>query len=154
MITQLRLMMGMHARVGGKALKGPNRLRCGKKPCHQDHGKGNVNSSASEAFLGEPCAGGRSLAGLELRIRFTDHVNRALALHDLAISVTALGGGEGRKDFHGGKWCEFKPIARANRGAKASPPAHLVKSFLDQHGNFPVFPGLRVVAGEFDAFTA
>jgi hypothetical protein len=26
----------------------------------------------------------------------------------LAIGVTALGGGEGRENFHGGKWVKFK----------------------------------------------
>ena len=44
------------------------------------------------------------MAGFEFRIGFADHINRAFAFHDLAIGVTALGRGEGRKDFHGWKW--------------------------------------------------
>ena len=43
------------------------------------------------------------MAGLEFRVGFANHVNRSFAFHDLAIRVTALGGGEGRKDFHGEK---------------------------------------------------
>lgn len=56
-----------------------------------------------EAFLRQASAWGRALAGLELRVGFADHVDRALALHDLAVGVTALGRREGRKNFHGGK---------------------------------------------------
>ena len=48
-----------------------------------------------QAFLREAGAGGRTLASLELRIRFADDVNRSFAFHDLAIGVTAFGGGEG-----------------------------------------------------------
>ena len=58
----------------------------------------------SESLFGEAGAGRGTLAGLEFRIRLADHIDRALAFHDLAISVTALGGGEGGKDFHDGKW--------------------------------------------------
>lgn len=46
------------------------------------------------ALLGEACAFGRTLASLELRIRFADHVVRALAADDLAIGVAAFGGGK------------------------------------------------------------
>ncbi len=59
-----------------------------------------VPEAGSEALFREACAGGSALAGLEFRVRLADHIDRALAFHDLAISVTALGGGEGRKDFH------------------------------------------------------
>ena len=61
---------------------------------------------SSQTLLREACACGGTLAGLEFRVGFADHVNRALAFHNLAISVTALGGGEGRKNFHGVKWWE------------------------------------------------
>ena len=54
-----------------------------------------VRGRVSQALLREAGAGGGALAGLELRVRFADHVNRALAFHNLAIGVTALGGGEG-----------------------------------------------------------
>ena len=46
------------------------------------------------------------MAGLELGVRLADDIDRALAFHDLAISVTAFGGGEGRENFHGVKWFE------------------------------------------------
>ena len=49
----------------------------------------------SEALFRQAGAGCRALARLEFRIGFADHVNRAFAFHDLAIGVTALGGGEG-----------------------------------------------------------
>jgi hypothetical protein len=54
------------------------------------------------AFLRHPGAGSRALAGFELGVRLADDIQRALAFHDLAIGVAALGGVEGRKDFHGG----------------------------------------------------
>ena len=46
------------------------------------------------ALLAEASAGRRALTSLELGVALADHVERALALHDLAISVTALHGGE------------------------------------------------------------
>ena len=49
----------------------------------------------SETLLREASANRRTLASLELGVRLADHIDRALALDDLAISVTALGGREG-----------------------------------------------------------
>ena len=46
------------------------------------------------ALLAEARAGRRALTSLELGVALADHVERALALHDLAISVTALHGCE------------------------------------------------------------
>ena len=46
------------------------------------------------ALLAEASAGRRALTSLELGVALADHVERALALHDLAISVTALHGCE------------------------------------------------------------
>ena len=54
----------------------------------------------SEAFLGKTCARSGSLASFELGIGFADDIHRALALHDLAVGVAALGGGEGGDNFH------------------------------------------------------
>jgi hypothetical protein len=48
----------------------------------------------SQTLLRKAGAGSRSLAGLELRVRLADHINRSFAFHDLAIGVTALGGGK------------------------------------------------------------
>jgi len=90
----------------------------------------------SETLLREPRASRRTLARLEFRIRFADDVNRALAFHNLAISVAAFGGSEGRQDFHDRKWWLLGPIARANRGAKTSGPTRLVKPFLAEIGIF------------------
>jgi hypothetical protein len=42
-----------------------------------------------------------ALARLETRIALADHENLAAAADDLAVAVPALGGLEGRKDFHG-----------------------------------------------------
>lgn len=47
-----------------------------------------------QTLLGEPGAGSGTLAGLELRVRFTNDVNRSFAFHDLAICMTAFCGGE------------------------------------------------------------
>jgi len=44
------------------------------------------------ALFGKAGSLGRALAGFKLRIRFANHVVRAFAADDLAISVTALGG--------------------------------------------------------------
>jgi hypothetical protein len=49
----------------------------------------------SESLFPKAGAGRRALAGLELRVRLADHVNRALTLHHLAISVTTFCGSEG-----------------------------------------------------------
>ena len=46
------------------------------------------------ALLAEAGAGCRALTSLELGIALADDVERTLALHDLAISVAALHGGE------------------------------------------------------------
>jgi hypothetical protein len=89
-----------------------------------------------QTLLREAGAGGGALAGLELRVGFADHVDRALAFHDLAIGMAALGGGEGRKNFHGGKVVWMESAARANRGAKASHRTFLVKPFLARSGIF------------------
>ncbi len=48
------------------------------------------------AFLGKTGSFGRALAGFELRIAFANHVFRAFAADDLAISMTTLGGCKGR----------------------------------------------------------
>jgi len=58
------------------------------------------------------------LAGLEFRVGFADHIHRAFAFHDLAISVTALGGGKGRKDFHDGKMVDVFDCPWACRDAE------------------------------------
>jgi len=87
-------------------------------------------NSFSETLLRQPGTGGRALAGLELRVRFADHINRALALDDLAISVAALGGGEGREDFHDGNGVSCGRSRVPTGGAKASQPTRLVKPFL------------------------
>ena len=47
-----------------------------------------------DTLLAEAGAGGSALASLELRVALADHVKRALALHDLAISMASLHGGE------------------------------------------------------------
>jgi hypothetical protein len=47
-----------------------------------------------QTLLRETRAGSRSLTSLELGVRLADHVNRSFAFHDLAIGVTALGGGK------------------------------------------------------------
>ena len=44
------------------------------------------------ALLGKAGSLGRALAGFELGIGFANHVVRAFAADDLAISVTAFGG--------------------------------------------------------------
>ena len=46
------------------------------------------------ALLAEAGAGRRALTSLELGIALADHVERTLALHDLAVSMTALHGCE------------------------------------------------------------
>ena len=46
------------------------------------------------ALLAQASAGGRALASLELGVALADDVQRTLTLHDLAISVAALHGGE------------------------------------------------------------
>jgi hypothetical protein len=48
-----------------------------------------------QAFLRKAGTRGRALAGLELRIRFADHVNRSFTFHHLAICVATFCGGEG-----------------------------------------------------------
>ena len=54
-----------------------------------------------QALLRKAGASRCTLAGLELRIRFADHVNGSFAFHDLAISVTAFCGGKRGENFHG-----------------------------------------------------
>ena len=46
------------------------------------------------ALFAEARAGSGTLASLELRIALADDIERALALHDLAVSVAALHGCE------------------------------------------------------------
>ena len=46
------------------------------------------------ALLAQASAGGRALASLELGVALADNIERTLALHDLAISVATLHGGE------------------------------------------------------------
>lgn len=53
-----------------------------------------ISRSLLHALLGKTSALGSALTSLELRVRFADHVGRAFAGNHLAISVTALGGGE------------------------------------------------------------
>jgi hypothetical protein len=48
------------------------------------------------ALLGEAGSFRGTLAGFEFGIAFADHVFRAFAADDLAVSVAALGGSEGR----------------------------------------------------------
>ena len=62
-----------------------------------------LSVSVLETLLGKTGARSGALAGLELRVGLADHVDGALALHDLTVGVAALGGGEGRQNFHGGK---------------------------------------------------
>ena len=103
----------------------------------------------SQTLLREAGAGGRTLAGLELGVRFADHVNRALAFHNLAIGMTTLGGGEGRENFHGGKWCVLDPAGALTGGAKASQPTHLVKAFL---ARICIFHSLHFLQKHADPF--
>ncbi len=56
------------------------------------------------------------MAGLELGVGLADHIDGALALHNLAIGVTALGGGEGGKDFHDRKWFVVDAGGGCHRG--------------------------------------
>jgi hypothetical protein len=53
-----------------------------------------IRPDKSQTLLRKAGAGSRSLAGLELRVRLADHIDRSFAFHDLAICVTALGGGK------------------------------------------------------------
>lgn len=46
------------------------------------------------ALLAEARAGGGTLTSLELGVALADDIERALALHDLAVSVAALHGCE------------------------------------------------------------
>lgn len=62
-----------------------------------------ISENPSQTLFREAGTGGGTLAGLELRVGLADHIHRALAFHDLTVGVTALSGGEGRKDFHGVK---------------------------------------------------
>ena len=55
---------------------------------------GDRLKSLLNALLAEACAGRRALTSLELGIALADHVERTLALHDLAVSMTALHGCE------------------------------------------------------------
>jgi len=48
-----------------------------------------------DAFFAEAGADGGTLAGFEFGIGFADDVDGALAFHDLAVGVAALGGGKG-----------------------------------------------------------
>lgn len=54
-----------------------------------------LGTALLEALLGKAGARSGALAGLELRVGLADHIHGALALHDLAVGVAALGGGEG-----------------------------------------------------------
>ena len=77
-----------------------------------------------QTLLGKAGARSGALAGLELRVGLADHIDRALAFHDLAIGVAALGGGEGRPGFPDGKWFEVSRM-RVPTGARklATDPA-------------------------------
>ena len=83
----------------------------------------------SEALLGKARAWCSTLAGLELWIGLADHIDSAFALHDLTIGVTALGGGEGRENFHGQKgfWVGARSLAG---GRKTIGIVSSVKAFL------------------------
>ena len=105
------------------------------------------NKSGLQTLLRKAGAGGRALAGLELRVRFADHVNRALAFHDLAICVAAFCGSEGRENFHGVRLLKWTDGTN-RRGAEISQRPCLVKPFLarrtQKQGNFANFIlGLR-----------
>ena len=76
----------------------------------------------SQALLRKAGADGRALAGLELRVGLADHVDRALALHDLAIGVAALGGSERGKNFHGVRWLEMDRTGTAGARKLARGP--------------------------------
>ena len=62
--------------------------------------EGRALGKLLHALLREAGANGRTLASLELRVALADDIHRSFAFHDLAIGVTALGGSEGRKNFH------------------------------------------------------
>jgi hypothetical protein len=85
-----------------------------------DHPQGGKVGSfvKSKTLLRKASAWSRSLAGLEFWVGFADHIHRAFAFHDLAISVTALGGGKGRKNFHDGKMVDVFDCPRARRDAE------------------------------------
>jgi hypothetical protein len=81
------------------------------------------------ALLGKTGSFGRTLTGFELGIGFADHVFRAFAADDLAISVTALSGSKGRKNSHDRNWLEiWLPTRR--RGAESRKSSGFVKRFL------------------------
>ena len=74
-----------------------------KRPGFADSGLLSVNYPRRKAgdgvkllhaLLAEARTGCRTLTSLELGVALADHVERAFALHDLAISVTALHGCE------------------------------------------------------------
>jgi len=67
--------------------------RIKKSPKKDDRKKSGLMEK-SQTLLRKAGAGSRSLAGLELRVRLADHIDRSFAFHDLAICVTALGGGK------------------------------------------------------------
>lgn len=48
-----------------------------------------------DAFFAEAGADGGTLAGFEFGVGFADDVDGALAFHDLAVGMAALGGGKG-----------------------------------------------------------
>lgn len=67
-------------------------------------GRGAKKGFLLNALLAQAGSGSRALTSLELGIALADDVEGALALHDLAVSVAALHGCEGRKNFHVSVW--------------------------------------------------
>ena len=58
------------------------------------HAADAIRNGLLNALLAQAGAGGRALASLELGVALADNIERTLALHDLAISVATLHGGE------------------------------------------------------------
>jgi hypothetical protein len=54
----------------------------------------------ADAFLRHLGPLSSTLTGFETRVRFVDHVKGSFTFDYLTVYVAALGGGEGRKNFH------------------------------------------------------
>ena len=75
------------------------KLKTKKDRGHQHAGllsriAGMIRAGLLNTLLAQASAGGRALASLELGVALADNIERTLALHDLAISVATLHGGE------------------------------------------------------------
>ena len=53
-----------------------------------------------DALFGHLGSLSSTLTGFETRVRFIDHVKGSFTFDHLTVCVAALGGGEGRKNFH------------------------------------------------------